>query len=156
MICLMIVQINLNVLSLGSTEQGQSSRKKRGPPRRVWTSKEDQNLIIALKQLVADGEKSDNGFKPNYLAKLEAAMKKKDPYTDLKGNPHINSKITAWKRNYHSLTGVLSKSGVGFNLLGNFKIDCLDDDLWASYERVIEIYSFELISSFLTNCMLIV
>ncbi|XP_073053839.1 uncharacterized protein [Primulina eburnea] len=35
--------------------------------------------------------------------------------TNLRGNPHINSKVHVWKKLYGSLVTILSKSGVGWN-----------------------------------------
>ncbi|XP_057787492.1 uncharacterized protein LOC131004757 [Salvia miltiorrhiza] len=97
--------------------------------RRSWSAREEEVLLAALKELVAQGWKSDNGFRAGYLNKLEEAMKKEYPTTDLKGMPHINSKITIWKKNYSSLSYMLGKSGIGFNLKGTHTIDC-DDEQW--------------------------
>ncbi|XP_057767907.1 uncharacterized protein LOC130988150 [Salvia miltiorrhiza] len=87
-----------------------------------------------MKELVAQGWKSDNGFRAGYLSKLEEAMKKEFPNTDLKGMPHINSRITIWKKNYSSLSGMLGKSGFGFNLNGKHMIDCTDEQ-WEEIMR---------------------
>lgn len=83
--------------------------------------------MAAMKELIVTGWKSDNGFRSGYLNKLEAAMNKAFPNTDLKRMPHINSKLSSWKKNYYSLTSMLSRSGVGWNLNGNFTIDCTND-----------------------------
>ncbi|XP_073017905.1 uncharacterized protein [Primulina eburnea] len=42
-------------------------------------------------------------------------MKIAFPNTNLRGNPHINSKVHVWKKLYGSLVTILSKSGVGWN-----------------------------------------
>ncbi|XP_075473561.1 uncharacterized protein LOC142504582 [Primulina tabacum] len=42
-------------------------------------------------------------------------MKVAFPNTNLRGNPHINSKVNVWKKLYGSLLTILSKSGVGWN-----------------------------------------
>ncbi|XP_057796384.1 uncharacterized protein LOC131012445 [Salvia miltiorrhiza] len=65
-----------------------------------------------------------------YLGKLEEALKKNFPGTNIKGMPHIHSKISTWKKNYNSLTYMLDKTGFGFNIDGKHMIDC-DDELWA-------------------------
>ncbi|KAG6394855.1 hypothetical protein SASPL_145445 [Salvia splendens] len=70
-----------------------------------------------------------NGFRGGYLNKVEEWMQKEFPRTDLKANPHIQSKLTAVKKSYNSLAKILDRSGVGFNVHGDFKIDC-DDDQW--------------------------
>ncbi|XP_057778869.1 uncharacterized protein LOC130997546 [Salvia miltiorrhiza] len=84
--------------------------------------------MAALKELVAQGWKSDNGFRAGYLNKLEDAMRAAYPGTDLKGVPHINSKICAMKKNYYSLSLMLGRTGFGFNANGT--IDCTDEE-WA-------------------------
>ncbi|XP_057770778.1 uncharacterized protein LOC131020551 [Salvia miltiorrhiza] len=85
--------------------------------------------MASLKELVVQGWKSDNGFRAGYLTKLEEAMKAAFPETDLKGSPHINSKICAWKKNYYSLSQMLSRSGIGFNTNGDYLIDC-SNEMW--------------------------
>ncbi|KAL6503131.1 hypothetical protein OROHE_023760 [Orobanche hederae] len=61
--------------------------------------------------------------------KLEEALKKSFPRTNLKGNPHINSKPCAWKKSYYSLSTILNRSGVGFNSRGNYQIEC-ENEAW--------------------------
>ncbi|KAH6755886.1 hypothetical protein C2S53_007143 [Perilla frutescens var. hirtella] len=97
--------------------------------RRSWSTREEEVLLTALKGLVVQWWKSDNGFRAGYLNKLEEAMKKEFPSTDLKGMPHINSKTTTWKKNDYSLSAMLNRSGVGFNLKGTHMIDC-NDEQW--------------------------
>ncbi|XP_057796019.1 uncharacterized protein LOC131012126 [Salvia miltiorrhiza] len=100
--------------------------------RRSWTCKEEETMLNGLKELVVQGWKSDNGFRAGYLAKLEDVMKTAFPGTDLKGVPHINSKIAAWKRNYNSLCTMLSYTGAGFN--GDHMIDVTNEQ-WAQICR---------------------
>ncbi|KAL8525442.1 hypothetical protein ACS0TY_014886 [Phlomoides rotata] len=42
-------------------------------------------------------------------------MKKLLPSTDIVANPHINSKIHVWKKDYSALSDLLSKSGIDWN-----------------------------------------
>lgn len=56
----------------------------------------------------------------------------------MKAEPHIKSKITSWKKNYYSLAKILDRSGVGFNLHDDFKIDCSDDQ-WDQIVKVSDI-----------------
>ncbi|KAH6763079.1 hypothetical protein C2S52_020512 [Perilla frutescens var. hirtella] len=97
--------------------------------RRSWSTREEEVLLAALKELVVQGWKSDNDFRAGYLNKLEEAMKKEFPSTDLKDMPHINSKTTTWKKNYYSLSTMLNRSGVGFNLKGTHMIEC-NNEQW--------------------------
>lgn len=94
-------------------------------------------MISSLKELIVQGWKSDNGFRAGYTIKLEEAMKHHFPNTDLRATPHINSKLSTWKKNYYSLSNILSRSGVGFNVKGNHKIDC-EDETW---EQLVKVWS---------------
>lgn len=106
--------------------------------RRTWTAKEEEVLLEALKDVKSQGYKSDNGFKGGYLLLLEGLMRKAFPETDLKAKPHIQSRLTTWKRNYASLTTILSRSGVGFNLNGDFQVNCDK----AEWEEIMKVESF--------------
>ncbi|XP_042000290.1 uncharacterized protein LOC121749738 isoform X1 [Salvia splendens] len=99
-------------------------------PRRCWSPCEDAILMTTLKELVATGWKSDNGFRSRYLTRCLEALKREFPKTDIRAHPHIYSKITTWKRNYYSLMTILDRSGVGFNPHGDYKID-IDDEQWS-------------------------
>ncbi|KAL8506593.1 hypothetical protein ACS0TY_017481 [Phlomoides rotata] len=84
------------VLMDGGTNMNLGGRvRKRVVPtsRRVWTYAEELELVGALKDLNVKGQKCDNSFKSGYLLLLENALSVKFPGTDLKGDPHINSKI---------------------------------------------------------------
>ncbi|XP_057770359.1 uncharacterized protein LOC130990160 [Salvia miltiorrhiza] len=116
-------------LVAGSNEIAKGKGCKTDKTRRSWSTKEEEILLASLKELVVLGWKADNGFKAGYLHKLEEAMRKEFPDTDIKGMPHINSKLGAWKRNYNSLCLILDKTGVGFNSKGTFMIDC-NNEQW--------------------------
>lgn len=92
-------------------------------------------LLGTLKDLIARGWKADNGFRGGYHQKIEAEMRREFPGTDIKANPHIQSKIHTWKKSYGSLSQILSASGVGFNLNGDYKID-VDDQQWDQIAKV--------------------
>ncbi|KAL8541829.1 hypothetical protein ACS0TY_002908 [Phlomoides rotata] len=76
-------------------------------------------LIQCLTNIVNNGWKVDNGFKPSFQRELEKGMKKLLLGTDLVVNPHVNSKIHVWKKEYGSLFDVLSKSRIGWNCTTN-------------------------------------
>ncbi|XP_057801416.1 uncharacterized protein LOC131016726 [Salvia miltiorrhiza] len=109
---------------MSSSTQGANKLDK---SRRSWTPREEEVLLAALKELVVNGRKSDNEFRAGYLTKLEEAMRKEFPSTDLKGMPHINSKTTTWKRAYNSLIDILKNTGIGFNANKTYMIDCTDE-----------------------------
>ncbi|KAL8492913.1 hypothetical protein ACS0TY_024200 [Phlomoides rotata] len=51
------------------------------------------------------------------------------PGTDIVTNPHINSKIHVWKKEYSTLSDLLSKSGIGWNSTTPM-IDVEDEGVW--------------------------
>ncbi|XP_042017318.1 uncharacterized protein LOC121765292 [Salvia splendens] len=119
----------------GTSNVPRPKQPKGDRSRRMWSDREEEVLLVALKELVAHGWKSDNGFRGGYLKRLEDAMRREFPTTDIKGTPNISSKLSAWKKNYSTLQTILSLSGVGFNLNEDHKIDC-DDEQWAHIVKV--------------------
>ncbi|KAG6401159.1 hypothetical protein SASPL_138005 [Salvia splendens] len=83
--------------------------------------------MYTMKDLVVHGWKSDYDFQSGYTSLVEETIKRELPNSDLKATPHVNSKLTQWKRNYNSLCKILECSGVGFNEHGDSKID-IDND----------------------------
>ncbi|KAL8523446.1 hypothetical protein ACS0TY_013414 [Phlomoides rotata] len=110
---------------------GRGKKKSVPSSRRVWTYEEEKELVCALKELVVRGLKCDNGFKSGYLNLLENTIASKFPGTDLKGDPHINSKIHVWKKQYACLKSMLGVSGIGLNST-TYHIDALPD-VWAAH-----------------------
>ncbi|KAL8469986.1 hypothetical protein ACS0TY_032741 [Phlomoides rotata] len=86
---------------------GRGKKKSLPSSRRVWTYEEEKELVFALKELVVRGLKCDNDFKSSYLILLENILASKFPGTDLKEDPHINSKIHVWKKQYACLKSML-------------------------------------------------
>ncbi|KAL8520692.1 hypothetical protein ACS0TY_011296 [Phlomoides rotata] len=83
-----------------------------------------------MKDLVTKGWRTENGFKPGYLQKLEMGMVSKLPGTDIRVVPHITSRITIWKKFHGPLQTMLGgNSGIGFNTVTGM-IDC-HNDAWA-------------------------
>ncbi|KAG6395957.1 hypothetical protein SASPL_142091 [Salvia splendens] len=117
---------------LGSKDLGSNRNAKSDRSRRIWSAREEEILMATLKELAANGWKSDNGFRNGYLVRAREAIKSEFPKTDIMPHPHIYSKITTWKRNYESLKTMLSYSGIGFNSDGTYRIEC-DDEQWALF-----------------------
>lgn len=105
------------------------------PARKTWTTQEEQQLILELKEAISRGWKSDNGFKTGYLGVLEQHMAQHFPNTDIKADPHISSKIHVWKKNYGSLSKMTSMSGFGWNDTAHM-IVVADDQVWDYYVKV--------------------
>lgn len=111
--CLKLTELNMEK----PVNRGRGVTKKAtGNSRRVWTNKEEAVLIAALKDLVSNDWKLDNGFRTGYLTKLEDALKTAFPNTDLQKNPNIVSKLTTWRKYYGSLVSVQrDTTEVGYN-----------------------------------------
>ncbi|KAL8491798.1 hypothetical protein ACS0TY_023411 [Phlomoides rotata] len=90
--------------------------------------------MCALKDLVVKGNKCDNGFKNGYLLLLENSLAIKFSGTDLKCEPHINSKIHIWKRQYVCLKNLLGISDVGLNST-TYHVEALPE-VWESQIKV--------------------
>ncbi|KAL8485440.1 hypothetical protein ACS0TY_027658 [Phlomoides rotata] len=102
--------------------------------RQSWSKIEEDVLILCLTNDVLDGWKSDNGFKAGFQHELEKSMRKIIPTTDLVDNPHINSKIHVWKKEYGVVSDLLSKSGIGWNSTTSM-IEIQDEGMWESCKR---------------------
>lgn len=91
------------------------SRKSTPSSRRIWTPAEESALLDGLKKVCADGWRADNGtLRPGYLMELEHYFHERHPSSQLKGEPHVNNKVKAWKRCYSSISLLKSRSGLGF------------------------------------------
>ncbi|KAG6411726.1 hypothetical protein SASPL_129810 [Salvia splendens] len=113
-----------------SSGLGLGTRARGDRTRRSWSAREEEVLMWTLKDHVARGWKSDNGFRSGYLTRIEEVLNREFPKSGIKGTPHVNSKICQWKKSYNSLGLILGRSGVGFNVNEDYKIDC-DDDQWS-------------------------
>ncbi|KAL8473825.1 hypothetical protein ACS0TY_029933 [Phlomoides rotata] len=83
---------------------------------KTWRPHEEVILIEQLKELVLSGDwKTDNGFKPGYLQKLEEKIEVNIHVTDIMAFPHINSKILTWKKHHGCIQLALGETGCGFN-----------------------------------------
>lgn len=102
--------------------------------RRCWTTREEEVLIAALKDIISKGWKCENGFRTGYLRVLEGSMLKTFPSTDIRAEPHINSKLHVWKRHYASLASMLGESGITWN--DSTKMINAQNDAWNLYVKV--------------------
>lgn len=115
-------------------KQMQGQGRKRDKSRRCWSVKEEEVLISAVKDIIANGWKSENGFRTGYLTVLERVMVKAFPGTDLRAQPHINSKLHVWKKYHASLTCMLALRGFSWN--AKEKMVKAQDDAWDLYLKV--------------------
>ncbi|KAL8466647.1 hypothetical protein ACS0TY_035626 [Phlomoides rotata] len=107
------------------------NRNERG--RRGWSLREEQVLSEAMKRIISEGWKTENGFRTGYLNQLHTYVKQVLPNTDLKPEPHINSRITVWKKNYHSIFEMLKHTGVGLDST-TYMVDATDEQ-WDAFMK---------------------
>ncbi|KAL2232405.1 UNVERIFIED_CONTAM: hypothetical protein Sindi_1420500 [Sesamum indicum] len=81
----------------------------------MWTILEEERLVAGLKNLIVTGWKCNNGFRNGYLGQLEAYIAKSFPTADIKAEPHITSKLHMWKKQYSTLSTMLTRSGLGWD-----------------------------------------
>ncbi|KAL0332531.1 UNVERIFIED_CONTAM: hypothetical protein Scaly_2154600 [Sesamum calycinum] len=96
-----------HVNTLDDDDSSQQKRcgnnKDRSGPRRTWTLVEEEALINGLKSLC-----------------------------DLKAEPHLNSKLHVWKRQYSTLCSMMAKSGLGWDDSRNM-VTVDDDSAWDEF-----------------------
>ncbi|KAL0345789.1 UNVERIFIED_CONTAM: hypothetical protein Sradi_4410200 [Sesamum radiatum] len=118
-----------------SHQRRRGSNKDKLGMRCTWTAREEEFLINALKLLASGGWKYDDGFRNGYLIQLEKCMICAFPNCGIKAEPHISSKIDAWKKQYSFLVGMMSKSVFGWD-----ESTCLitieNNNVWEKYLKV--------------------
>ena len=123
-------------MDIGTSSQTSKRKDKRTDThkRRVWSPNEEVALIIGLKDAIANGWKCENGFRTCYLLFLKKHITTSFPGTDLRGDPHIHSKIHIWKKTHAFLVSMLARSGFGQNDRTNMIV--VEDAVWDNYVKV--------------------
>ncbi|KAL2251363.1 UNVERIFIED_CONTAM: hypothetical protein Sindi_2258600 [Sesamum indicum] len=127
-------------MELGSDE-GTSRPRRRGQKRdkpqhrRMWTTLEEECLVAGLRNLLVTGWKCENGFRNGYLGQLEAYIARSFPNADIKADPHITSKLHVWKKQYSTLSTLLTRSGLGWDEQRNM-VTVEDDNAWNDYVKM--------------------
>ncbi|KAL0454952.1 UNVERIFIED_CONTAM: hypothetical protein Slati_0834400 [Sesamum latifolium] len=111
---------NTEYMNVGDDEGNSNPRRYRVKAdkintRRTWTQWEEEALVNALHTICCTGWRCENDFRAGYLNQLEALMCKQFLNTDIRAEPHINSKIHVWKKFYSTLVGMMDKSGFGWD-----------------------------------------
>ncbi|XP_060668425.1 uncharacterized protein LOC125419618 [Ziziphus jujuba] len=112
---------------------GSSNDNRGGDSRRTWTQREEEALLIILDEAVASGQRCDTGsFKPGTLTMIERRLSDLCPNSRLRANPHIESKMRKWKKQYGIIYDMLNKSGFGWNdSLKCVEVD--NEEVWQAY-----------------------
>ncbi|KAL0441050.1 UNVERIFIED_CONTAM: hypothetical protein Sradi_0043900 [Sesamum radiatum] len=133
-----------------SKPRGCWAKADKGNTRRTWTQREEEVLVNALRTIVTTGWKCENGFRAGYLNQLEAIMCKQLPNTDIRAEPHINSKIHVWKRHYGTLMCMMGNSGFGWD--DNRSMITVDSqDVWDEYCKIdasAKVYAIQVLALF--------
>ncbi|KAK6127160.1 hypothetical protein DH2020_039089 [Rehmannia glutinosa] len=89
-------------------------RKRNDKGRRSWSRREEEVLISALKEVIANGWKSENGFK---IAIFKLWNKKYEGSSrdGLEGDSTYQLKDTCLEEGLRRLVTMLSQSGIGWN-----------------------------------------
>lgn len=119
----------------------QHSRKEKkndnaSQERRIWSKKEEQTLIIAFYDMIAQWWKCDVPYKAGYANVLEKHLVRALPDCNLKAVPHIDSKVKHWKKKiFNSLWDACYASEINFNDTTN-ELDIESEQMWEDYCKV--------------------
>ena len=116
---------------------GSSNDQSRKGMRRTWTKDEEEALLAILEDVIARGQHCNTGsFKSGIMTIIERSLSVMCPQSGLKANPHIESKLRKWKKQYGVVYDMLNKSGFGWNdTLKCVEVD--SDEAWRSYVQII-------------------
>ncbi|GFZ19543.1 hypothetical protein Acr_28g0002480 [Actinidia rufa] len=107
---------------------------KEKQPHRLWTSKEEEALLVAMLDCLGDKWKGHNGFKPGFFNVVEKELQKLLPDTTLRSKPNIESKVKGWKEKYVLLANMIRINGFAWNHARQC-VDVNDTTVWEEYER---------------------
>ena len=118
--------------------------------RRVWTTKECDVLIRCMMDKFCDKWKAETGqFRAGFFNEVEKALIMALPGTDLRVNPHIDSKIKHWRKQYNLITDMGRLSGFGWD--DQQKMVTVDsDEVWNTYVKVNYSFYYLLLFIFLS------
>lgn len=110
---------------------------------RRWVPEEDAALVSCLMDLRNSGTyNADNGFKPGYLGELERNLAKVLPNSNIKGKPHIESRMRTLKKDWGIIYDMINGTNTsGFGWDDHRRMVTADDAVWDSYIAV-SIFNF--------------
>lgn len=111
----------------------------KGKNHKFWSTTEEEALLVAMKELIVDGWKSGNGWRPGFYKQCAAKIRTRIPGSLIRGEPHVLSKITAWKKDFFLLRGLFGKSGQGLHPL-DYSLTVIGTPAWIESVKVICIF----------------
>lgn len=104
--------------------------------RRSWTRNEEEALLNILDDVVARGCRCDNGnFKAGTMVIIEKALKDACPESGLKANPHLESKLRKWKKQYGIVFDMVNNDGFEWNDVKQC-VEAQSHEVWQCYVQV--------------------
>lgn len=117
-----------------STERGNGVAKN---PKHQWSAQEDEHLVHCLLRMIHEGSwKAENGFRTGYLTQLEKWMHERIPNCELKANPHIESRLKTWKRQFHAISEMLGPKASGFGWNDKDKCIVCEKEIYDNWVKV--------------------
>ncbi|KAL5785121.1 hypothetical protein ACOSQ2_007513 [Xanthoceras sorbifolium] len=118
--------------SIGTSENVMQGKSKQ---MRAWTIFEEESFLTVLKDFVANDKRCDTGnFKAGSLAQIEKALNQICPESNLKANPHLESKLKKWKKNYSTIYDMMNTSGFAWNDVKKY-IEVDSNEAWENYVK---------------------
>ncbi|XP_050121054.1 uncharacterized protein LOC126598737 isoform X2 [Malus sylvestris] len=101
--------------------------------RRKWEAFEEEVLLGVLEDFVARKQRCDTGaFKQGTLVEIAKAVNVLCPHSNIKANPHIESKLKKWKKTYSMVVDMINTSGFAWNDVKKC-VEVDSDDSWQTY-----------------------
>ncbi|KAM1495672.1 hypothetical protein ACFX2K_030329 [Malus domestica] len=101
--------------------------------RRKWEAFEEEVLLGVLEDFVARKQRCDTGaFKQGTLVEIAKAVNVLCPHSNIKANPHIESKLKKWKKTYSMVVDMINTSGFAWNDVKKC-VEVDSDDAWQTY-----------------------
>ena len=104
--------------------------------RRKWEAFEEEVLLGVLEDFVARKQRCDTGaFKQGTLVEIAKVVNVLCPHSNIKANPHIESKLKKWKKTYSMVVDMINTSGFAWNDVKKC-VEVDSDDAWQTYVQV--------------------
>ena len=131
------ILVHSNIFCLGMDNENilNATQEPKGR-RRKWEAFEEEVLLGVLEDFVARKQRCDTGaFKQGTLVEIAKAVNVLCPHSNIKANPHIESKLKKWKKTYSMVVDMINTSGFAWNDVKKC-VEVDSDDAWQTYVQV--------------------